>query len=161
MCCFTGQLVYCNDAEGLLHIMGLPAHDSSEWRLYIDSSKRSLKCLLLPNGNVYGQILIALSKNEKKYADNKTVLEWLQYHVHGWVICVELKMVNFLLGQQGGYTKYLCFLCYWDSRATSAHWVKKDWTPRNSFMRGDRNIKNDPLVDTKQIVFPPLHAKLV
>lgn len=97
----------------------------------------------------------------KKYADNKTVLEWLQYHVRGWVNCVELKMVNFLLGQQGGYTKYLCFLCYWDSRATSAHWVKKDWTPRNSFMRGDRNIKNDPLVDTKQIVFPPLHAKLV
>ena len=66
MCCFTGQLVYCNDAEGLLHIMGLPAHDSSEWRLYIDSSKRSLKCLLLHNRNIYGQILIVLSKNENK-----------------------------------------------------------------------------------------------
>lgn len=25
-------------------------------------------------------------------------------------------MVNFLLGQQGGYIKYPCFLCLWDSR---------------------------------------------
>ena len=28
----------------------------------------------------------------------------------------DLKMVNFLLGQQSGFTKYPCFLCMWDSR---------------------------------------------
>ena len=32
-------------------------------------------------------------------------------------------MVNFLLGQQRGHTKYPCFLCYWDSRANEDHWV--------------------------------------
>src|SRR6218665_3798737 len=107
----------------------------------------------------YGQILIALSKNEKNTLTTRLFWSGCNTMFMDGVICVELKMVNFLLGQQGGYTKYLCFLCYWDSRATSAHWVKKDWTPRNSFMRGDGNIKNDPLVDTKQIVFPPTARK--
>ena len=40
------------------------------------------------------------------------VLDLLKYNKHNWVICVDLKMVNFLLSQQGGYTKYLYFLCY-------------------------------------------------
>ena len=53
-----GQLVYCNDVEGLLLTMGLPTYHSCEWRLFIDSSKRSLKCVLLHNGNIYGSIPI-------------------------------------------------------------------------------------------------------
>src|SRR6185436_10416008 len=151
----------CNDVEGLLLTMGLPAYDSSEWRLFIDSSKSSLKCVLLHNGNVYASIPIGHSVTMKEeYANIKIVLERLQYHAHGWVICVDLKMVNFLLGQQGGFTKYPCFLCYWDSRATSEHWVKKSWPPRNSLTPGDKNIINDPLVDRKKIVLPPLHIKL-
>ena len=106
--------------------MGLPAYDSKDWRLFIDSSKRSLKCVLLHNGNKCGSIPIGHSVQMKEEYDNiKTVLERLQYHVHGWLICVDLKMVNFQLGQQGGYTKYPCFLCYWDIRATADHWVKK------------------------------------
>lgn len=32
---------------------------------------------------------------------------------HRWMICVDLKIVNFLLGQQSGYTKYLCYLFLW------------------------------------------------
>ncbi|CAM1323525.1 Uncharacterised protein at_DN2338, partial [Pycnogonum litorale] len=86
-----------------------------EWRLK-DSSKTSLKCVLLHNGNIYGSIPIGHCKMKEEYVNIKIVLERLQYHVHGWVICVDLKMVNFLLGQQGAYTKYPCFLCYWDSR---------------------------------------------
>lgn len=156
-----GQLVYCNDVEGLLLNMGLPAYDSSEWRLFIDSSKRSLKCVLLHNRNIYGSIPIGHSvKMKEEYANIKIVLDRLEYHVHGWVICVDLKMVNFLLGQQGGHTKYPCFLCYWDSRATLEHWVKKNWPPRISLTPGDKNIKNEPLVDRNKIVFPPLHIKL-
>lgn len=37
---------------------------------------------------------------KKEYASIKIVLDRLQYHVHEWLICVGLKMVNFLLGQQ-------------------------------------------------------------
>src|SRR6201990_1292768 len=69
-------------------------------------------------------------------------------------------MVNFLLGQQGRCTKYPCFLCYWDSRAAAEHWVKKEWPQRQSLASGDKNVINDPLVDRKNFVFPPLHLKL-
>ena len=69
-------------------------------------------------------------------------------------------MVNFLLGQQRGYTKYPCFLCYWDSKANEEHWVRKEWPPRNTIKPGEKNIVNNPLVDRKNIILPPLHIKL-
>ena len=55
------------------------------------------------------------------------VLNKLWYSERNWAICVDFKMINSLVGQQGDYTKYPCFLCYWDSRATSLQRVKKDW----------------------------------
>ena len=70
-------------------------------------------------------------------------------------------MVNFLLGQQGGHTKYPCFLCYFDSRANKEHWVKKEWPPSNTIQyTGEKNIVNNPLVNRKNIILPPLHIKL-
>ena len=141
--------------------MGLPAYRSNDWRLFIDSSKRSLKCVLLHNGNQYGSIPIGHSVTIKENYENiKVVLERLKYADHQWLICVNLKMVNFLLGQQGGHTKYPCFLCYWDSRANEEHWVRKEWPPRNTMKPGEKNIINDPLVDQKNIILPPLHIKL-
>ncbi|XP_071748054.1 uncharacterized protein [Lepeophtheirus salmonis] len=111
------HFVYCSGMEGLLVAMGLSAYHSSEWRLFIDSSKRSLKYALLHNGNIYGCILIGHSVSMKEeYGNIKIVLEGLKYLNHQWLICVDLKMVNFLLGQQEVYTKYPCVLCYWDSR---------------------------------------------
>ena len=156
-----GQLVYCADVEGLLLALGLPAYRSSEWRLFIDSSNRSLKCVLLHNGNIYAAVPVGHSVTLKEEYENiKLVLERLKYHEHQWLICVDLKMVNFLLGQQGGYTKYPCFLCYWDSRAKEEHWMRKEWPPRTSVVHGDKNIIHEPLVDRKNITFPPLHIKL-
>ena len=69
-------------------------------------------------------------------------------------------MVCFLLGQQRGYTKYPCFLCMWDSRARSKHWIESNWPPRDDLKPGDPNILHEPLVDRKKIIFPPLHIKL-
>ena len=105
-----GQLVYCTDVEGLLLAMSLSAYRSNDWKLFIDSSKRSLKCVLLHNGNQYGSIPIGhfVTLNEN-YKNIKFVLEKLKYCVHQWLICVDLKMVNFLLEQQGVHTKYPCF----------------------------------------------------
>ena len=76
-------------------------------------------------------------------------------------ICVDLKVVNFLLGQQLGFTKYPCFLCMWDTRDCSQHYTKKDWTLREELVPcKERNIINNPLVDRDRILFPPLHIKL-
>ena len=124
---FDGQLVYCTDVERLLLAMGLSAYRSNDWRLFIDNSKRSFKCVLLHNGSQYGSIPIEHSVIlNKNYKNIKVVLERLKYCVHQWLICVDLKMVNFLLGKQGGYIKYPCFLCYWDSRTNEEHLVRKE-----------------------------------
>ena len=74
---------------------------------------------------------------KEKYGAIKTVLKHIKYEQHRWVVCVNSKMVNFLLGQQSGCTKFPCFLCIWDSRVGaqsffafyafvgSAEWVRK------------------------------------
>jgi hypothetical protein len=110
------NLVFCNDIGNLLKKTGLSEYNPSEWRLFIDSSKRSLKCVLLNNGNKYGPIPIGHSTRMKEeYKAIALVLEKINYQEHQWVICVDL-MVNCLLGQQSGYTNYPCFLCLWNSR---------------------------------------------
>ena len=55
------DFVYCNDIDSFLNAIGLPNNFPAEWRLFIDSSKRSLKCVLLHNGNRFGSIPIAHS----------------------------------------------------------------------------------------------------
>jgi len=64
------------------------------------------------------------------------------------------------LGKQGGYTKHPCFLCYWDSRATDQHWVRKDWPTREDLAVGDKNIIDKPLVNWDYIILPQLPIKL-
>ena len=44
----------------------------------------------------------------EKYLAIKFVLEKLDYNSCKWILCIDLKMANFILGQQSGYTKYLC-----------------------------------------------------
>ena len=58
---------------------------------------------------------------KEHYLNVKVVLNKLGYSKHNWAICVDFKMLNLLLGQQEGYTKYPCFFCYWYSRATTQH----------------------------------------
>ena len=155
------NFVYCCDIPGLVTALGATCYDPTEWRLFIDSSKRSLKCVLLHIGNIFGAIPIGHSVHLKeRYEHIKTVLYLLKYEEHKWIICVDLKMVNFLLGQQSGYTKFPCFLCLWDSRAKDRHWIQKEWQVRESLQVGQNNIIHEPLVEREKIVFPPLHIKL-
>ena len=100
------------------------------------------------------------TKLKEDYLSIKAVLEMLKYPDHKWIVCVDIKMVNFLLGQQAGFTKYPCFLCYWDSRDRANHWTQDVWPPRGNLVAGDKNVINDPLIDRDRIVFPPLHIKL-
>lgn len=159
--CEEEDLVYCRDVAGLLAKLGAPQYDPRDWRLFIDSSKRSLKSVLIHNGNEFASIPLAHSTTLKeKYEAVKYVLDKIQYQQHKWLICVDLKMVNFLLGQQSGYTKYPCFICKWDSRDRAQHYVKKEWPAREQLVPGASNIINEPLVDREKILFPPLHIKL-
>ena len=69
-------------------------------------------------------------------------------------------MVGFLFGLQGGYTKFPCFLCLWDSKARTEHWIKKDWLVRNELIPGSLNVLAPALMKCSKIVFPPLYIKL-
>ena len=59
------SLCYCTGMQGLFQQIDI-AYSASDWRLSIDSSKRSLKAVLLHNGNVYPSILIAHSVQMKQ-----------------------------------------------------------------------------------------------
>jgi hypothetical protein len=155
------NLVFCNDIGNLLKKTGLSEYKPSVWRLFSDRSKRSLKCVLLNNGNKYGSISIGHSTTMKEeYKTISLVLEKINYQEHQWVICVDFKKVNFLLGQQSGYTKYPCFLCLWKGKAKHEHWARKDWPPREYMVVGGENVINEPLVTRDRIILPPLHIKL-
>ena len=59
------SLCYCADIQGLFQEIGI-VYSASDWRLFIDSSKQSLKAVLLHNGNVYPSIPIAHSVRMKE-----------------------------------------------------------------------------------------------
>ena len=155
------RFVYCNNIAGLLSQLGITLYTPADWRLFLDSSKRSLKCVLLHNGNVHGAVPVGHSVHlREEHNDIKMVIDLLRYHEHNWIICVDLNMVNFLLGQQHGFMKVPCYLCMWDSRARDKHWTQKEWPIRETLEAGMPNILHDPIVSRDKIIFPPLHIKL-
>lgn len=133
---------------------------SENWRLFIDSSKTSLKAVLLNNGNDLPSVPVAYATSMKETYDNlRKILEKISYDHHQWNVCADLKVVAILTGLQAGYTKFCCFLCEWDSRAKDQHYVRKDWPLRVNDIPGCKNIAFGALVD-KKIIIPPLHIKL-
>ena len=93
-CFFTMEdnFVYYNNIQGLPSKMDL----SDEWRLFIDSSKWILKCVLLHNGSKFACVPIGHSVIVKNhYLSVKMVLQKLRYSEHNWTICVDFKMVIF------------------------------------------------------------------
>ena len=50
--------------------MGVPQYRAQERRLFIDSLKRSLKCVLLPNDNRYASLPIGHSTKLKENFNN-------------------------------------------------------------------------------------------
>ncbi len=56
-----GLLCYCHAINGLF-----TTHVASDWHLFIDSSQRSLKTVILHNGNVIPSFPIAYSVHQKE-----------------------------------------------------------------------------------------------
>lgn len=54
----TRHITYCINVEELFEQVEHP-HNPPEWRLFIDASKTSLKCVLLHNGNQFPSVPIA------------------------------------------------------------------------------------------------------
>ena len=119
------NICYCKDIEGLMIELGCE-HNPAQWRLFIDSSKTSLKAVLLHNGNIKPSIPVGYSILRKETYDTmKILLDILEYPKYNWKICSDLKILFLLLGLQLGYTKNMCFLCLWNSREDSSHYAVK------------------------------------
>lgn len=132
-----------------------------EWRLFIDGSKYSVKAVLFNKGNSKPSIPVAHAVHVKEsYQVMKKILDLLDYKKHDWKICSDLKVVGMLMGMQGGFTKYSCFLCLWDSRARDHHYQRNSWPQRTSSSIGVNNVINNALVNKENIILPPLHIKL-
>ena len=117
------DLVYCNNICAVMDVLD-HEHKTTEWRLLIDSSKTSLKSVLLHNGNRFPSVSVAYATNMKETYENlKILLENIQYDKCCWTICCDLKVTALLMGLQLGYTKFCCFLCEWDSRDKKNHYI--------------------------------------
>ena len=70
------DFVYCYYVKGFLLAVGMPKYESTDWKFFIDSSKRSLKCVLLHNtkDQKYKAVPIGYStKLKKEYEKIKAI----------------------------------------------------------------------------------------
>ncbi|GBN73136.1 hypothetical protein AVEN_9661-1 [Araneus ventricosus] len=63
--CQDGDVIFCNDVESLFKALGLQ-HNPQERRLFIDSSKVSLKAVLQHNGNKHPSIPVGYAVRMKE-----------------------------------------------------------------------------------------------
>ena len=65
-------LVACTDVDGLMQTLNIN-HNPLDWRLFIDSSKLSLKAVLLHNGNTVPSIPVGHSVHTKESYENMKI----------------------------------------------------------------------------------------
>lgn len=156
----NNSLAFCIDIRGLILTMH-HEYKPEYWRLFIDSSKSSLKAVLLHMTNTKNSVPIALSTNTKEtYLSLKKILDVVKYNDHNWKICADLKVIALLRGMQTGYTKNMCFMCLWDTRYKGDQYEKHDWPLRETAKLRVNNIVENPLVSIDKVLLPPLHIKL-
>ena len=135
-------------------------YDATELRLFIDSSSRSLKAVLLHNGKVLSIPVEHSLQMKETHNSMDHLLSAVNYQKHKWLICRDLKVVGPVLGLQGEYTKYPCFLLLWDSLADDQYYVRQEWPLGQELKPGSHRVQSHPLDEPNKILLPPLHIKL-
>ena len=83
-----------------------------------------------------------------------------KYTEHKWAICGDLKITGLLLEQQSKFTKFPCFIYECDCRDRESLWIKKMQPKRQEWFPGKKNILNEYLIDSQNILLTSLHIKL-
>ena len=139
--------MFCYDVDDLMNALGIK-HDVQVRRLFIDSSKLSLKTVLLHNGNQHPTIPVGHAvQMQDTYENLKQLLNKLDYSRHACYICDDLKVVSLLMNLQQGYMKYCCFLCEWGSRAKILHYLKRGWPQRKSLKVGEKDVQHPTMAE--------------
>ena len=93
-------LVYCIDIQGLFEKVGI-IYNACVRRLFIGSSKHSLKVVLLNNGNLFASVSISHFTQIKECYENMALLfTKLKNSDLAWKICVDIKAFHMLRGKQ-------------------------------------------------------------
>ena len=126
----------------------------SDWRLFIDSSNKSINAVLLNNGNRVFSIpvdySISMSENYKNmivlvdslnynnhngiiFGDMKVIYYNIYYNNYNYLKCFIILIYTFVdcrytLCMKSEYIKYPCFLYKWDGRADREHYSRRIWS---------------------------------
>jgi len=115
-------VIFCNDVCSIMEVLG-HEYNLDQWHLFTDSSKVSLKVVLLHNGNRFPSVPLAHAANMKEsYESVKLLLERIKYDEFKWKLYGDLKLWH---SYSDCNTKYCCFLCKWDSQDKKNHCVNK------------------------------------
>jgi hypothetical protein len=91
-------LVFCNDVCSAVEAVG-HEHNPTEEHLVIDSSKVTLKAVLLHNGNKFPSVTLDHVTNMKESCENmELLLEKFHYEKYNLKFCGFLKVIALLLG---------------------------------------------------------------
>jgi len=84
--------VFCIDVRSVMEVLGRE-YNPDQWRLFIGSSKVSLKVVLLHNGNRLPSVPLAHAANMKEsYESMKLLLGKIKYDKFKWKLCGDLKL---------------------------------------------------------------------
>ena len=120
-----GPLGYCHDIAELFQTLGT-VHIVNEWRLFTDSSKRSLKAVLLLIGNKKPSIPIAHSAQLKESYDSiEILLNAIHYSDYLWSLCEDLKVIGILMGLRGVLQNTVVFMFVGQSHHCTSLWNKR------------------------------------
>ena len=174
----TDEAAFMKNIAGFFEWMNLSiSEQQGQWRVFIDSSMRSLKAVLLHNGSLYPEVPIFFSRTlAEGYETLKHLLEKINYNdlssKFKFKICGDFKVINIIRGLQSGNVGFPCIYCRWNSRKAD-HQYGAAQPAREAIEIGRRatrsstgsskknfNQINEPLVELDDILLPPLHIGL-
>ncbi|XP_031637078.1 uncharacterized protein LOC116349672 [Contarinia nasturtii] len=157
-----GTYTFCHDIVGLMNAIGVK-YKKEKWRIFIDSSKRSLKAVLLYENSTIKPVPIFYGVGTKETDDSmEMIINSVNYNEHMWRVNCDFKVLALLTGLNKAYCKYCCPFCKWDSRWKGGnHYDKKNWPLRTERGRvGYYSIVRKPIIERSKVMIPNLHIKL-
>ena len=118
--------------------MGVSRYKPQEWRFFIDSSERSLKCVLLHKRNKCASLPIGHSTKLKEDYNIRSVLQ------------KRLSPMANLRRFENGKPQ--------NGSQARDHWGEKVWHPRDSTKVGTAIVINETLISREKIIIPSQHG---
>ena len=100
---YKSSLVYCNNISGLIKSIVLE-HDATEWRFFFTHPAEVSKQFFY-----IMRIVFHLSHLGIHYIRDN-LMSAVNYQGHKWLICGDIKVIGLVIGPQGEYPKYHCFM---------------------------------------------------